>query len=134
MMRIPALPAAAFVLLLAGAPAFADPTTFPAAGLEDRVEFWKKVFTVYGPYDYILHDKFRVNLIYDVVSERSVASRTKAIDEALRQISSRLDDPTTLTDGAQRIYAVLAAQGPVTLETVAPLRGNIHSQRGVKER
>ena len=49
--------------------ALAEIPGFPATGLEDRIAFWEKVFTIYGEEDRIIHDTERVNLIYDVVDE-----------------------------------------------------------------
>ncbi len=53
------------VLALA-APVFAERSELPATGLESRIDFWKKIFTQYGKNDIVLHDRFYVNLVYDV--------------------------------------------------------------------
>jgi hypothetical protein len=43
-------------LLAFAAPIFAASADLPSAGLEDRIEFWKKVYTQYGENDVIVHD------------------------------------------------------------------------------
>ena len=69
-------------------PVLAEIPGFPETGLADRTAFWKKVFTTYGKDDLIIHDRERVNLIYDVVDEKSrrsgVARVCRLLNEARR--------------------------------------------------
>src|SRR5687767_11262478 len=41
---------------------------FPSAGLEDRIEFWKNVYSKYGRRQIVFHDRESVSLIYRVKS------------------------------------------------------------------
>src|SRR5215467_14957413 len=81
-----------FVLLLAiSVPTFAaERTELPANGLENRVEFWKKIFTQYGKDDIVIHDRVHVNLIYDIADNSNVDSKTSGIDHALKEIQNNI--------------------------------------------
>ena len=64
----------------------AEDTKLPVQGLEQRVDFWKKVFTQYGKDDLIIHDGFYVNLIYGSASQSDVRSKMSDVRDALREI------------------------------------------------
>ena len=117
-------------------PSFAElPPGFPSAGLEDRVRFWEKVFTIYGEDDYIIHDNFRVNLIYDVVSERERRSRVRTVRATLDQIRRKISTPEAMNAAERRIYDLIAETGvKMTAGNIAVLRRRVHAQRGIKER
>ena len=117
-------------------PSFAElPPGFPSAGLEDRVAFWEKVFTIYGEGDYIIHDNFRVNLIYDVVSERERRSRMRTVRATLDQIRRKISTPEAMNAEERRIYGLIAETGvKMTAGNIAVLRQRVHAQRGIKER
>src|SRR5262249_39699463 len=128
-----------FVLLLAiSAPTFAaERTELPATGLENRVEFWKKVFTQYGKDDIVIHDRVHVNLIYDVADESNVETKLTDVDHALKAIQASLDTPDgdTLSLTAKQIRdAMVAADIPLTKSSLDQLIENVHTQRGIKER
>lgn len=122
------------VLVLFAAPAFAE-TAFPAEGLETRVEFWRQVFTRYGADDIIIHDRFHVNLIYDVATDDTVDARVRGVKQALTEIRDTLETPEELSDAAAAIYEAITDQGLVPSEALlSDLIDQVHTQRGVKER
>jgi len=114
---------------------FAGTIELPADGLESRVEFWKKVYTQYGANDNIIHDRFHVNLIYDVAGDDDVTSRVQAVYDGLNEIALKVDAPETFSPIAQQIYTAIINNGlTVTPSLLKELADNIHTQRGVKER
>ena len=60
--------------LLAAQPAAAPPPDsefdklFPSVGFEDRVEFWKMIFTRCSRDEVVIHDRKDLRLIYKVIS------------------------------------------------------------------
>ena len=107
----------------------------PVTGLENRVEFWKKVFTQYGKDDIVIHDRIHVNLIYDVADESTVDSKTSAVEHALKEIAANLDTPDNLGETAKQMRdAIVAANVPLTKPSIDDLLDNMHTQRGIKER
>lgn len=125
-----------FVAVLAfAAPAFAGSVELPAQGLEGRIEFWKKVYTQYSQDDVIIHDRIRVNLIYDVAARGEQESKLDAVQEALDEIRANLDAPENLSATAKHIRDTILANGvPLTAGSLADLRENIHTQLGIKDR
>ena len=124
-----------FVTLALASPALAGNLDLPVEGLESRVEFWKKVFTQYGADDIIIHDRVRVNLIYDITDESNVKSRTSAVKLALQEIRQNLQAPGDLSLNAKQIHAAILENGvPMSASTLNDLIDNIHTQRGIKER
>jgi membrane-bound lytic murein transglycosylase D len=108
---------------------------FPKLGLEQRVDFWKKVFTQYGEDDVIIHDSYHVNLVYDVATDEDSGSRITAVRAALREIRDNAGTLDRLTPLAQQIHTSITGQGiEITAPVLDRLAGNIHSQRGIKER
>jgi membrane-bound lytic murein transglycosylase D len=105
------------------------------AGLEQRVDFWKKVYTQYGENDLIIHDMFHVNLIYGVATDDDVTSKVAAVKGTLREMRSALETPDTFSPEAKQIAESIAAQGlQLTDALLADLLSNVHTQRGIKER
>jgi membrane-bound lytic murein transglycosylase D len=125
------------VLLVISAPTFAaERAELPATGLENRVEFWKKIFTQYGKDDIVIHDRVRVNLIYDVADESNVETKLTDVDHALKAIQASVDTPDSeLSLTAKQIRdAIVAADIPLTKSSLDQLIENVHTQRGIKER
>jgi peptidoglycan lytic transglycosylase D len=122
------------VLALA-APVFAQRSELPTAGLENRVDFWKKVFAQYGKDDIVIHDRFYVSLIYDVADESNVDSKTTQVTAALKEISENLDTPDNLSAVARQIRESMIANGvALSKDSLDQLLDGIHTQRGIKER
>ena len=122
-------------LLAMAAPAVVQGPELPAQGLEDRIEFWKKVYTQYGADDVIIHDRVHVNLIYDVATEFEVDSKIATVEKALNEIRSNLDTPEDISIPAKQIREAIVANGvPLSVQTLTGLRENIHTQLGIKER
>ena len=123
------------MMLAQGAPVFAESADLPNTGLVDRIEFWKKVYTQYGQDDVIIHDRVRVNLIYDVAVRGEHAAKVDAVEEALSEIRANLETPENLSLSAKQIRDVLVSNGvSLTPATLSELRENVHTQIGIKER
>jgi membrane-bound lytic murein transglycosylase D len=107
----------------------------PREGLEQRIDFWKKIFTQYGEDDVVIHDTFFVNLIYDVASDADSTTRVAAVRSALREIRANLESPETFSPLAEQIHVAIIEQGiDLTPSNLDKLTGSIHTQRGIKER
>ncbi len=108
---------------------------FPENGLGDRIEFWEKVFTIYGEDDLIIHDAQRVDLIYAVVNEQSRRSGVQSVRNLLSEVRSKISTPDQLSPEARRLYDMIEADGVrMAAGDIAVLQGRIHVQRGIKER
>jgi len=129
-------PQLVLVVMAISAPVFAaERAELPATGLENRVDFWKKIFTQYGKDDIVIHDRIHVNLIYDVADESNVDGKLSAVDHALKEIQANPDTTENLSITAKQIRdAIVAAELPVTKSSMDALIENVHTQRGVKER
>src|SRR5438128_2664487 len=104
-------------LLALAAPAVAERLELPSQGLENRIEFWKKVYTQYGENDVIIHDRINVNLIYDVASKDEKASKVAAVQQALDEVRNNLATPENLSPAAKQILdAIMAVDVPVNAE------------------
>jgi membrane-bound lytic murein transglycosylase D len=113
----------------------AQVSDFPSDGLSDRIEFWEKVFTIYGEDNLIIHDAQRVDLIYAVVDERSRRSGVQSVRNLLSEVRSKISNPDQLTTEARRLYDMIEADGVrMAAGDIAVLQGRIHVQRGIKER
>jgi len=125
-----------FLAILAFATtALAGAADLPTTGLENRIEFWKKVYTQYGQDDVIIHDRIRVNLIYDVAVRGEHEAKIAAVRLALDEIRTNLATPDNLSDfGKQVRDAIVAANISLTADSLAELRDNVHTQLGIKER
>jgi len=117
------------------APAVSERLDLPAQGLESRVEFWKKVFAQYGEDDVIIHDRYHVNIIYAVATPEDQTKKITAVRQALDEIRDNLETPDNLSVTAQQIQAAILANAiPLTPDSLAELRDNVHTQLGIKER
>jgi membrane-bound lytic murein transglycosylase D len=107
----------------------------PAEGLESRVEFWKKIFTQYGKEDIVIHDRIRVNLIYDVADESNVSDKLSAVERGLKELLANVDTPETVSVTAKQLRDAIVADGLApTATNLDQLIESIHTQRGIKER
>jgi membrane-bound lytic murein transglycosylase D len=132
MRRFPTL---LITLLALAVPAIAGSAELPSRGLEDRIEFWKKVYTQYGENDVIIHDRIRVNLIYDVAVRGEHAAKITAVQQALDEIRNNLTNQENLSASAAQIRDAIVAYGlTLNTATLAELRDNVHTQLGIKER
>ncbi len=122
--------------LFTAVPAFATNTDLlPSQGLEQRVDFWKKIYTQYGADDIVIHDRIYVNLIYDVVGSGDENAAITGIQAALQEIKANLATPENLSATSAPIFDAIVAQGvPLSNGLIDDLLDNIHTQIGIKER
>jgi len=133
MIRVHALPVVVLFSLVSSA--FAANPELTSAGLEQRVDFWKKVYTLYGENDLVIHDVFHVNLIYGVATDDDVNSKVLAVKATLREMRDALQTPDAFSPEAKQIEASIAAQGlQLTDSLLEDLLVSVHTQRGIKER
>ena len=125
-----------FVFLAAMAsPLLASNPALPKEGLEQRIEFWKKVYTQYGADDVVIHDRIYVNLIYDVATNATQYDKAVNVKQALREIRDNLDSRENFTPTETAIVESIVAQGlELTPDLIDDLLDNIHTQQGIKER
>lgn len=125
-----------FVFMAAMAvPAFATNPELPSEGLEQRVDFWKKIYTQYGADDVVIHDRVYVNLIYDVATDATESEKTANIKSALREIRANLETPENLSPSATPVLGAIKAQGlQLSPALVDDLLDGVHGQLGIKER
>jgi membrane-bound lytic murein transglycosylase D len=129
------LPRLIVAVLALASPAFAERLELPSQGLENRIEFWKKVYTQYGTDDVIIHDRIHVNLIYDVATKGDQDSKITTVRQALDEIRNNLETPEKLGNYAMQIRDAVMANGvPLTDASLTDLQDNIHTQLGIKER
>jgi len=129
------LPRLIVAVLALASPAVAERLELPSQGLENRIEFWKKVYTQYGTDDVIIHDRIHVNLIYDVATKGDQDSKITAVQQALNEIRNNLEAPENLSTYAMQIRDAVMANGVhLTDASLADLQDNIHTQLGIKER
>ncbi len=81
-------------------------------GMEERVQFWKDIYTKYNSDQGLLHDSLYVHLIYEDVDFSDIAAdtslnnkqkekaRRKRVDERKKEIAARLKRLQTLKDAA----------------------------------
>jgi membrane-bound lytic murein transglycosylase D len=152
-LNLPAIPVGACIVFLAvgtlGSAAFtpprkvADPTLFPTAGFEARIEFWEAVFASHGENDYVLHDPDDLRLIYRVVStagvppsERSAYLRKQReeVERTLRRIGEQAEPAADAEDEQRRLSEMLSRLGYRDRGALEQLAGRLRYQRGIKER
>jgi membrane-bound lytic murein transglycosylase D len=133
------IPRLIMCLLAVALPTFAEtpatPNPMPTQGLENRIEFWKKVYTLYGADDIIIHDRTNVNVIYDVATNASLNEKIRSVGSALKELRAGMDAPESLSPLARQIYATINANGlQASASFLDQLSDGIHTQRGIKER
>ncbi len=136
------------IFLLAAAPAVSAATreeSFPRPGnLEPNIAFWKKVFTEWGEREHVIHDKDRLDVIYEVVKTAAPGPNGKTPAAAAELLRPRMahyagllrmleaQGPEGLGEEGERLYAVWGCPcGPGALEAAAD---RLRSQRGIRER
>lgn len=137
----------------------ADQSTalFPREGFEDRIEFWKKVFTRYGERDAVFHDRDDVRIIYTIVqfevaSDAGTAEwkrQKKVLERKSDQLAETLDDLEDAFEDAEKgkvKYNDLKAEHYQILDQLKSLgytpshrlfkrlEENVRYQRGIKEK
>jgi len=123
------------LLLVVASPAWASNPVLLTQGLEQRVDFWKKVYVQYGADDVIIHDRIHVNLIYAVATKATQNAKIIEIQDTLSEIRSNLETPNNLSPTAVPIFTAIVAQGlPLSSSLIDHLFANIHIQIGIKER
>jgi len=121
--------------LIIAVPCFAANPDLPSQGLEQRVDFWKKIYTQYGADDVVIHDRIYVNLIYDVAESGEENTKISAIQTALQEIRTNLATPENLSPASAPVFDAIVAQGlPLSDALIDDLLDNIHTQIGIKER
>jgi membrane-bound lytic murein transglycosylase D len=116
-------------------PSFASNPALPTQGLEQRVDFWKKIYTQYGADDIVIHDRVYVNLIYTVSTTSEQDEKIASVKSALRDIRSNLETPENLSPGSAPVRDAIVASGlPLSASLVDDLLDNVHTQMGIKER
>lgn len=89
------------------------PTAFePPAGMEERVQFWKDIYTKYSSEQGVLHDSKYVHLVYDNLDFSDITLRTdltqrqkekarrKRVDDKKKEVVARLKRLHELKDGS----------------------------------
>jgi membrane-bound lytic murein transglycosylase D len=118
---------------------------FPSAGFEDRIAFWKMIFTRYGRDEVVLHDRDDVRLIYSVVNlppGASVTSQRRQLRAERQRLNRAFDELIRLGPNSSRLSpAHTALLGKLKAAGLEPtpaamrrLKKNVHSQRGIRER
>jgi membrane-bound lytic murein transglycosylase D len=123
------------ILLAAVIPAFAEIPSLPSEGLDQRIDFWKKIYTQYGADDVVIHDRVYVNLIYDVANSSNQSAKIADVQNALREIRANLETPENLSPEAAPVFEKIMAQKlPLSAGLIEDLSANVHTQTGIKER
>jgi membrane-bound lytic murein transglycosylase D len=123
------------ILLAAVIPAFAEIPSLPSEGLDQRIDFWKKIYTQYGADDVVIHDRVYVNLIYDVANSSNQSAKIADVQNALREIRANLETPENLSPEAAPVFEKIMAQKlPLSAGLIEDLSANVHTQMGIKER
>jgi len=122
---------------------------FPSAGFEERVEFWKMIFTRYGRDEVVIHDRKDLRLIYKVVSapyggadKASIRQRQAQLKQTVDGLARTFDELIALGPDSDQLdfrhhelVAVLKLANYQPTESVLrELKENIHLQRGIKEK
>lgn len=123
---------------------------FPYRGFEEKIEFWKSVYTIYGEQDAIFHDEESPGLIYDVVrfkksttgnpkekrrQRKILKGKQRELEQILYQIRTRGIHSKKLNSQHKRVIELLKSQNhPLTSTSLRKLQKNVRYQRGIKER
>ena len=120
-------------------------TLFPSAGLEDRIDFWKMIFTRYGRNEVVLHDRDNFRLVYRAVTiPDGTPPRTqrRMLDNEERRLTQAFEDLISIGPDSDRLSPTQAGLlATLKLAGVKPdpaalrkLKDNIHRQRGIREK
>ncbi|MBN1780980.1 lytic transglycosylase domain-containing protein [bacterium] len=121
-----------------------DPLFVPD-GMEDRVQFWEKVFTEYSVEQRIIHDSDYPERIYHVIDFRemsdrdfrSASARNKAVNDAISDVKAVLKklvsvrDTTRLNADERRIRRMFDDKAKA--RDFYQAMGCIHAQKGAVE-
>ncbi len=122
---------------------------FPSAGFEERVEFWKMIFTRYGRDEVVVHDRKDLRLIYKVVSSPyggadrvSVRKRQAELKRTADDLARTFDELIVLGPDSDQLefrhHELLAVLKLADYQPTEPvlrrLKENVHLQRGIKEK
>ncbi len=122
---------------------------FPSAGFEERVEFWKMIFTRYSRDEVVIHDRRDLRLIYKVVNSpyagtdrASIRRRQAQLKQAVDDLARTFDELIVLGPDSDRLefrhhelLAVLKLANYQPTESVLrQLQKDVHLQRGIKEK
>jgi membrane-bound lytic murein transglycosylase D len=132
------------------APAKAFSEMFPQTGLEDRISFWKLVFTRYGERDVLFHDADDLRLIYHIEhftrdrdnDPSEIRRQRNLLKRRHREIKALFDElikfgteSSRLNSRHQKILKHLSkANYRLTTRTLSELKNRIRYQRGIKEK
>ena len=135
------------VFLLAGSLAASAATrgdTFPRpTTLEPNITFWKQVFTEWGERDHAIHDKERLDVVYEVVRTGLVAPNGKTGGGGADLLRLRMAHYTGMLQGLERegpqgfgeegkrLYALWGC--PCPSGSLAAAADRLRVQRGIRE-
>ncbi len=113
--------------------------------LHPNVEFWKRVYTEFGAGDFVLHDRDRLHVIYDVVQVNGTTNERRAEELARPEVErARERYEAILVSLAQNIPPeALGLEGrwvdqawgcPCPSEDLLRAAANIRVQQGVREK
>lgn len=128
------------------------PTAFAVpAGMEERVQFWKDIYTKYTSEQGILHDSKYVHLVYDNVDFADISARQdltlrqkekarrQRVDDKKKEVLARIKHISTLKDGAglagedARFWDMFAKIDEPNKFTEAAARGRLRFQLGQRD-
>lgn len=139
--------------LLIGSPvaARADASLPVSESIRPQVDFWRKVFGVYGDNQVVIHDSADLGRVYRVIDfddlaaaglsagemervrSESVASEKQYVRAALLRIHRAAGDESGLHDDERRIARLFRGAPPGTILEAAEIE-RIRAQRGIRER
>ena len=116
--------------------------------LENNVQFWIKIYSLYSKTEVLIHDSERLDIVYDVVDLENVAAedttftaRWRAVESIKEKIGEALLElgrkeapinPETLTPFERKLYNLWSeTPEPVIFRKAA---GDVRGQRGLAER
>ncbi len=123
---------------------------FPYQGFEEKIEFWRSVFTRYGERDVLFHDQESPGLIYHVLTfekrvvgnpaekrrqRKILKKKQRELEQILYQIRVRGINSRKLNSQHKRIIELLRSQGHSPTSTLLRrLQKDVRYQRGIKEK
>ena len=123
---------------------------FPYQGFEEKIEFWRSVFTHYGERDVLFHDEESPGLIYHIAKfEKGVVGnpseerrqrkflkqKQRELEQILYQIRVLGINSRKLNSQHKRIIELLRSQGHSPTSTLLRrLQKDVRYQRGIKEK